>query len=982
MLEKQIVPINIAQSPNQKIDPNTLSPGVLTSLKNAHYQKQNRIDKRYGHDQLTMQDRDSNTLTDIKGIIGTKKELIAWVGDSIYAYVPDDDVWIEKGDYIPAEFSVPFSLEYTGSIDNYDIGYGNSEIYVATRIQGGDLFLHVLELDGSVKAGPFTVASGSYNSPRFLTFNSGVYLFYREDGATNLFGRRIGPSYTNYLDTEQALVTDCKNLDQGFSVLNYNDTRIVLGYIDNSPDTTHYLRYYDSTLTELTGTYAVNTITGWTTGAVQIHLELSSSGSNIFVTHFDAFNVEFAVVDSTNSTTTTPTGVSITVGNIATYPLNDGTNDGIQLFAASTYLSTFQEGLVDQAHIADNGTVTAQDPYGFNLANQGRPFQYDSKWFHFMGSGYLNTEDGRSYNVNTGLDDGPHFSGVFLWGFASFNVFWQNVNVINPSSGVFYTLVATSETSTNDLGCVLVKIDFTSEKLFTGVQYGNAVVIAGSNLMHYDGQVVRELGFLQAPITPDLTGAISGGSIVDGTYSIVTVFEYLDANGLLHRSSPSTAASVTITGSGGSGQITVSVPGLHITNINKNSGQINQVKVAIYRTTTGSVYYREADTSANELISSYSPQNLSLVLRTSNSQLETREILYTNSGEVEPGVLPPFTYITTWQKRLWAAGSFKDEAVYYSKEFEENLAPEMSAAFKIITQEIPGSTTGIKGFSDKIVLAKKGRLHYSYGDGPNALGEGGTFAKFEEIIGVSGVVNGKSMVETRNGIWFKSEKGIYLLDQGLNVTYAGAVFEDEQDTAILKAVAPTDSDTLRFLTGSGVIEFNTFFRAWSLQTGITPLDAAIADDDYYILDSSNQVWKENRTVYKDGSTSYGLFMESGWTSLAGIAGFQRFYRFYLKCTYKSVHTLKVSLAYDFSSSYRDSVTFDPADAIDTDVYRFTVFPSLQKCESFRFKIEEIITDGTAGTHESFQLNFIGIQVGAKRGLPKLKDAQKVGVTTI
>ena len=151
------------------------------------------------------------------------------------------------------------------------------------------------------------------------------------------------------------------------------------------------------------------------------------------------------------------------------------------------------------------------------------------------------------------------------------------------------------------------------------------------------------------------------------------------------------------------------------------------------------------------------------------------------------------------------------------------------------------------------------------------------------------------------------------------------------------------------------------------------------DGTMYFLDDSDQVWKTSASSFKDGSTAYGVSLETGWMSLAGVSGFQRLYSLYIDLSYKSEHTLRVSIAYDYGS-YTDTVDFDPDDATDDDVYRLEVYSSIQKCTAFRVKIEEIITDGTAGTHESFQIHFATAKVGIKSGTAKLKPAQRVGAS--
>jgi hypothetical protein len=169
------------------------------------------------------------------------------------------------------------------------------------------------------------------------------------------------------------------------------------------------------------------------------------------------------------------------------------------------------------------------------------------------------------------------------------------------------------------------------------------------------------------------------------------------------------------------------------------------------------------------------------------------------------------------------------------------------------------------------------------------------------------VINGK-------GINYKSDKGVYTMGPGLETIYSGAAYEDEVDEDILVAITPTDTDTLRFVTPTGILTYNEFFNAWSKDSSasLVPTDATLYNNKFHVL-TDTELLRENLNKWTDGN-------------------------------------------------------------------RIIVYPTKQKCEAFRFKIE---ATGTSGTEQSLNLNFVAVEAGIKSGLPKqLPVAQRIGVTTI
>ena len=143
------------------------------------------------------------------------------------------------------------------------------------------------------------------------------------------------------------------------------------------------------------------------------------------------------------------------------------------------------------------------------------------------------------------------------------------------------------------------------------------------------------------------------------------------------------------------------------------------------------------------------------------------------------------------------------------------------------------------------------------------------------------------------------------------------------------------------------------------------------------------------------TTGYQLVIETSWIKLNTLQSYRRVRKLLVLGEYRSVHNLKITTAYDYEEAVTDSREFDPADTMNlgtwgseatwgeagaiwggagSSVYQFGWGLSRQKCESIKFRFEDIVSAGdTPG--ESYELTELTLEVGLKRTpfkLPPLK----------
>jgi hypothetical protein len=965
----------------------------------------------------------STPLTDIKGIIGTEEHLLIHAGDFAYDYNKVKDEVIKVGMHLPAE-TIISSIDETGkpliSTDSIYLAADDITYYAFCEViqTGGSGVVHsgagwvmaVCE-SGDVVFRPIRFDAQEDLSVRMIKFDNRAYVVYSyTNNALNNFTIKAFEVTKTGMGSVITLATDGGGGDEkslarnNFFVENWKDTRLILTY--SNPARSILVRYFNYSLVELTAPYDVLvTPTGLGIGRInQIYLGVVGTD--------DAFQVAtvFRTIADTdsgwiqvNEDGTLRHGLQIfNVPSAGGFEI-PGFTRGITMYGADTgcYVlanmngDQYPRGYGVRTFFTQPNVVAT--PVSHNLYDVriiSRHIVYNGNRYHVY---YRSAPNDTGYflgtrtavNAEPALSENIYVVTRILFGRApdedsDYEPLMVNVNINEISEGVFRFSLVTRDSVTQVPGSVSALVDFNSKELFTGEPYGNSVLVAGTNLHSYGGQYLRELGFFYSPRAPVLTAVASGGYVQDGKCRVLCVYEFTDKNGYLHRTAPGPSTEVQ---SAGGNTSTIEMVINTYLNGNIDAEGLNLTKIIPYRTLAGgSIFYREDyvdqwDLLPDQKAKPFVHDNLDFETTTidlikSDEALESSAVLYTDGGEVPPSPMPPIKYLSTWGSRIWGGGSPRDEAIFFSKINQTNLIPEFSEALNITIQDKPGRTTGIQGFTDKIVLSKRGRLFYSYGQGPNNLGGAGSFALFEEIMGVSGAINGKSMVVNGAGLHYKSDKGIYTLGPGLNTVFSGAMFEDSADEDILKAITPIDSETIRFLTASGIISHNNYFGSWSLDssTELLPKDAVIHDNEFYVLTTDDKVMIETKDSYVDNSAEYDMSLETGWISTAGLVGFQRFYKLMMVMDNKSPYSVTVSLAYDYGA-YEDSVSF--VDSVDA---RIIIYPRKQKCEAFRLKIE---VTPTTGNQNSLNINFIGIVVGSKKGLPKqLPVSQRIGTSTI
>lgn len=500
------------------------------------------------------------------------------------------------------------------------------------------------------------------------------------------------------------------------------------------------------------------------------------------------------------------------------------------------------------------------------------------------------------------------------------------------------------------------------------IDAGSLAVFAGGLQHAYDSVGATELGFHLYPENVTTVGSGTAGSLLAGAYQSCWLYEWVDGAGLVHRSAPSLPVTVT-PGAGLSLQHTV--PTLRLTDKKAGNGR-SEVSLVCFRTeANGTIFYRVqaiSSPTANDTTANTVTYNDGL----SDTLLIRNEVLYTLGGVLENIAPPAATIVHKHGKRLFLGGLEDPYAFAYSREMRDGEGPAFN---ELLVDRIPegaGILTGFGSLDGRLIIFAERGLFGIAGDGPDDTGERSTFTAIQPLPSPAGCVNHASIVLAPMGLLFRSSKGIFLLDRSLNVSFIGAGVEPLTDAAsgytIQSAVHLKDKNQIRFTTnssGGGTLVFDYERNQWSV---FSYFGTGILWRGAYYLGQSNLLYSADSGT-TDAGTGITSTMETGWLSMAGIAGFKRVYRALFTGTFNAQSSFTLSVYFDYSEAAAYSVSISATSALYSNgVMQFEHHLRRQVCEAVKFRLVEV-------TSANYSLQSLKLEVGLKQGRFKLPSTK-------
>ncbi len=536
--------------------------------------------------------------------------------------------------------------------------------------------------------------------------------------------------------------------------------------------------------------------------------------------------------------------------------------------------------------------------------------------------------------------------------------------------------------SVSPMGVMSCRFDFSLSNP-DAKDLGNNANIASGQLTMYDSASVVEQNF---HIYPNAGAAVVGtsGSIsvsANALYSYVYVYEWIDNQGQIHRSFPSpvvtplaSGQSYTFASGTTNGSVALTIPTLRVTN---KSG--TQVVIGIYRTlANGSIYFR-LNTTYGFLQNNPAVNSISITDVLPDGTISGNIQLYT-TGALGYFAPPAPAALATFKNRLLAIPYEGGTDFLYSNQVQQNFPVQFVPFFDQNVGSIAGPLVTAAGMDDKIVLFKSGTVSgpsilYMVGQGPAPSGSGNDFTDPLPVAVDVGCVDRASVVLTPVGLMFKSNKGIYLLDRGLNASYIGAPVEFYNQYDVVSAQLIPNTTEVRFLLSNGtLLMYDYFYKVWATFSNPAGISDCIFQGQHTYVASNGVVYKETPGVYVDGTaTPILMSFTTSWIKLAGLQGYQRAFFFYILAEYVSAHQISLSTYTNFSTTPDDTFTITPDSTNALENWR--VFFSKQRCQSFQISLQEVY-GGSPGA--AFTLSGLNLIAGMKSPFRTISSAQSVG----
>ena len=359
--------------------------------------------------------------------------------------------------------------------------------------------------------------------------------------------------------------------------------------------------------------------------------------------------------------------------------------------------------------------------------------------------------------------------------------------------------------------------------------------------------------------------------------------------------------------------VTLNIPTLRLT-----YKTANPVKIEIFRWSTAQEEFFQVTSIQSPLINNPTVDYVTYVDTQADNQILGNSLIYTTGGVIEDVGAPSFNAMTLFDDRLWGIDAEDPNLLWYSKQVIETTPVEMSDLLTIYvaptigSQGSTGNMTCLAPMDDKLIIFKPNALYYINGTGPDNTGANSQYSEPFFITSVVGSSNPQSIVFMPNGLMFQSDKGIWLLGRGMEVSYIGAPVEAFTRNALVQsALAIPETTQVRFTLNSGIIlMYDYYYQQWGTFS-VNAISSTLYQNLHTYINSSGAVFQETPGSYLDGSNPVTMSFVTSWINLAGLQGYQRAFFFYMLGQYITPHYLQVGIAYDYEPAVVQSVTITP-----------------------------------------------------------------------
>lgn len=985
-LEKSLVGVDVGGGVDTRSSEFKLDAGKFLKLENIIYDKElKKYRKRNGFTGLSNYDLSGNKIDNWRSLGSLKKEILGFTSNNMYAFSESNEKWADKGSITNCKVEVESVIRNDYQQSNAAHAIANNQICYAWEDTRGGVYYSIKDLT----TGTFFVSDTLINSSgvraKVLSLGGIFFIVYAVSGTIRY--KTVNSGSPTSLSSETTIQSDLTSGTKYYDAV-VSDDKIHIAYHSTAGGG-------DIQIFTLNAAGTASSVTRLTSEVPSNCLSLNVDSSNrILLSYANTTDVKVKIYSYAFTSVVLSTTTIETIADIRNVTMSEdpSTSGRYYVFYESSAASTYN-------YFIKKNTVTTGAAVGTASILLRSVGLFSKSWKFEESVYFLVVHDSTLQDSYFMVDHNGKIHGKIacsLGGGVAAQSLLQSPSILDTYE---YHLVCQYKgklDSEDDnlfslLGISEVTVTFLTNKKLMSAEIGDLSYFGSGILWAYDGSVLVEDGFHLYPenIAAGST-ATTGGNLSDGTRNYVVVYSWIDNRGQRHRSGVSLPLSVTLSGGGSTQTQNITIPTLRLT-------QKSNVILEVYRTeNAGSIYYKVSSTSS-PTFNDKTVNTVTFLDTISDTALIDNEFLYTTGGILENSVTSSINSLREVRGRVLYV-SEEGNRVFYSKNKVKGVPIEFNDTFYFDVEEGFGGVSAVAELDDKIVFFKKYDIFAIRGDGPLDTGLQNDFAKPEAMAFDVGAIDQRSIVEMPLGVMFKSEKGIYLLNKGLTLNYVGSDVQDFNDLTVSSACLVADKNEVRFTTSDGdCLVYNYHLGQWATSTNFKAYDSLYLDNVFYFVNkSADQIYKEDST-FGDFGSGIRMVIETGWLSLDVLQSYVRLYKLLILGDFKSAHTLKIKVAYDYepywsqevdvvssniveSGTYGSGATYGSdsyyGGSTSTSTYQIRVDAKKQKCQSFRLRIEDA-QSSTIG--EGWALGGLTLEVGQKRGAFKPKQAKIAGL---
>lgn len=979
-LQKQKFSVSFLQGVDTKSDDKQVVPIKLLELENGILTKTGKIIKRNGYGVL------GDKLVAGSAISTYQDELITFDGTDAFSYSANTDTNINKGPLNCIKIDSLPIIRNTFEQVNADstIHQSGLQVFTWTDARGSCRYSCVDTVTGQIVVSDVSLGPDSINA-KPISIGNYIAVFFYDTGTTSI---RCLPIPVLTPSTPHAVfdvATDVDNSNPNYDAARIGE-RAFIAYNSTDGAGSIGILYMNAVLTLSSIVYEAGE-----SASVCITVFGDTITQGPVVSYYNGTELKYFMRDySLLIQVLAPTVIETVsdVYNITGVSTNNSATIYYTISAPETYNYFIKTVIVDSS-----GTIGAISVFIRSLSIAGKAFIHDSSPYILtvfdtvlQPTMFLLDSDAiavakYAFRVAGGTTVNKMVSNITTVDNINYLSAYTKKDLLDSVNGDVFTQTGVNSTF----------IRFTADNAFQSMQLGANLHTTGGILQMYDGISFVEHNFNYYPENIIVNDDSASGGITAGTRQYVVTYEWLDNQGQTHRSTTSVPVSVTNTGPNSNNDVVI--PTLRLT---QKTGDRHEVQIVVYRTVDlGTIFYQVSSISS-PLYNDVTVDTVTFHDILADATIIGNNLLYTTGDVVDNTQAEATNIIASFKSRLMYVPAEDPYSYNYSKQTVPTTPVEFYDQQATQIDQLGGKIKAISPLDEKFIFFKESAIFYITGDGPDPTGAQNDFSFPQIITSDGGCVNASSVVTMPLGLMYKSAKGIYLLDRGLNVKYIGKDIEAYNDDTILNATLISNKNQVRFALQSGVvIVYDYLVDQWYTFTKHDHItDAVNYMDDYVYLRTDGYIWRENQS-FSDNGNYIKMKIKTAWFSLAGFQAFQRIYNMLVIGNYVSKHKLRLSVSYDFNPVLVGEVLIDAYELLNNPVYgiptpygnpaeepvyggnwplyQFRYDFERQKCEAIQLTIEDFQVDNIG---EGYQLSAIGFLVGVKEGMNKLSATRK------